>query len=60
MGADIPSRLLTVMVHSLMLDNSDPELKKDVLQHLLGKCFRLLFKRFQWQLLTDTFYSANG
>lgn len=40
MGSEIPSYLLPVMVRTLMLNDGDPKLKNNVLQHLLSKCIK--------------------
>lgn len=39
-----PDRLLLVMIRSLSLDGGDPELKADILEHLLGRYPVLEFK----------------
>lgn len=55
MGSEIPNHLLLVMIRSLTLDG-DPELKKDVLQHLLGMfIFVDLKKKFTTFLNLDFF-----
>lgn len=55
MGSEIPNHLLLVMIRSLTLDG-DPELKKDVLQHLLRMfIFVDLKKKFTTFLNLDFF-----